>query len=146
MRRLTLILLTLTFAASACFGTTGSWRCANGAPCAFTPGVGAHCPGVKPVSRAAPGVVQSTSEKCSRCRPQAAPGTNSAAPGHGESACRGCRCEFRVLSSIVPGTTTAAVHNTPTFVVVDHPVLLAPIATPTVGFTVRSVVFTTGPP
>ena len=146
MRRLTATLLALIFTASACFGTTGSWRCLNGAPCVFTPGVGFHCPGLKPASKATSGVARPEGQSCPHCRQPTANVKTDASSGPCGALCRGCRCEFRVISSHVPGTLAATVHGTPTFAFADHPVVFAAPSMPTVGFGARPIVFTTGPP
>ncbi len=146
MRRFALLFLALMFTTSACFGTSGSWRCANGTPCAFTPGIGYHCPGVKPAAGPRSTGGQRAAGSCSHCRTQPtalAKGTSASSPCG--SVCPGCRCEFRVISSHVPGTT-AQIHSIATFDVTDFPIAVPSEISPTVGFAVRHIIFTTGPP
>ncbi len=145
MRRVTLLLLAFMFTASACFGTSGSWRCANGTPCEFTPGVGFHCPGAKPGSNPSPAVPQKTGGKCSHCRPLAARSKTPEQYRPCGSACSGCRCEFRVISSSVPGMAAQA-HGLPASDLLDHPIVLPSVAVPTTGFTTWPILFATGPP
>jgi hypothetical protein len=145
MRRLTLTFLAFIFAASACFGASGSWRCANGTPCAFTPGVGFHCPDVKPAS-IPPSAAQPMGSSCSHCRPPTTSQVKTAsAPGPCASVCRGCQCEFKVTSLRVPATTSQT-PNLPVFQFADHPIAFPSNAVPTIGFTTRPIIFTTGPP
>ena len=146
MRRLTLILLAFVFTTSACFGTSGTWRCANGTPCAFTRGIGFHCPGVKPGAVQPPVAARPTGGMCSHCRPQTlARSTSTAASGPCASVCRGCSCKFTVISSHVPATT-AHVLTVPGFDAHDIAAILISSPVAHAGFNFRPIVFTTGPP
>jgi hypothetical protein len=146
MRRIALTLLAFLYAASACFGTSGTWRCANGTPCAFTPGVGFHCPGVKPSPPSSLAAAQRAGGMCPHCRPQTLTPTKIASSsGPCALVCRGCHCQFTVISSHVPATTGHAI-SIPTLYAGDFPAVFFGSPAPAVGFSVRPIVFTTGPP
>lgn len=145
MRRFTLIFLAFMVTASACFGTSGSWRCANGTPCAFTQGIGFHCPGVKSSPKTSPLMAQRMGGSCSHCRPQTARGKIAVQSGPCGSVCPGCHCELRVISSHVPGMTAQA-QTLAAFDAADYLIGFPSDAIPTVGFTTRPIIFTTGPP
>lgn len=143
MRRVTLLLLALMFTTSACFGTSGSWRCANGTRCEFTRGEGLHCPGTKsaalPSTRLA---MRQASPACSHCRTGI---THSKIVAQSPSVRPGCRCEFKITSFHVPATA-AEVHSLTASGTADHPVVIPSDSMLAAGFTFRSTVFTTGPP
>ncbi len=145
MRRFALIFLALMVTTTACFGTTGSWRCVNGTPCEFTPGVGYHCPTVKAGSNPTHASAQPTGGACSHCRPQTESNKTAAKPGPCGSVCRGCHCEFQVISSRVPATA-ALTYSLQPFDFADYLVILIPTSVPTTAFATRPIIFTTGPP
>lgn len=145
MRRLGLTLLAFIFVASACFGTTGSWQCANGASCVSTPGGGFRCPGVPSSPSASSSTMRMSGRSCSHCRTKATGVKLTAASGPGASICRGCECRFKVTSLRVPATTMQA-HNPPSFQTADHPFLLPSLEAPTVWIAAGSTLFSTGPP
>ena len=143
MRRLAPILLAILFAASACFGAPGTWRCANGMPCVFTAGVGYHCPGDCPASRALSGGAESG---CSRCRKaSAARAQTVSASKPCALSCGGCRCRFDVSGLRAPVTTPHA-QGTVLSAVADHAAVFPPRPCTEIGYTTRPVIFTTGPP
>ena len=146
MRRLTLILVALVVMASACFGTSGSWRCANGTPCAFTPGVGFHCPTALPSHGSRTANARTSGHKCSHCRPGAAVASGlKTSSGPCASMCSGCSCHFTVVSSHVPATT-ANVPSAHGFNAYEFAAVYFAASVPHIGFAFRPIVFTTGPP
>ncbi|HZO91678.1 MAG TPA: hypothetical protein VFB38_25375 [Chthonomonadaceae bacterium] len=142
MRRLTLLVLVFLFAASANFGEAGTWRCANGTPCVFTPGIGFHCPGASPARHprvAAPGPA---SRSC--CAAHGARALAAASRSCGVD-CLACQCRFEVTSLRAPAITAQA-SGIAVSVVAEQPILFAAAPAPTAGFVVGPVIFTTGPP
>jgi len=145
MRRLGLIVLAWMMATSACFGASGAWRCANGSLCAFAPGIGFHCPGMRP-SSTGPSTVKSEGGFCPRCHaPAGAHAKSVAASSPCASVCGKCQCRFEVVSSHVPATIYAVAHIAPP-VAAEQPVLFPSNPAPAIGFATRPLVFTTGPP
>jgi hypothetical protein len=132
-------------AVSACFGESGAWRCANGTPCAFTAGVGYHCPDVSSSRCPRSAAAKPMDGSCSRCRSQASAKVTVRFSGPCASVCRACQCRFVVTTLRAPVVTphTSSITITMT---TEHPAVFPSDAAPTVGFTVRPVIFTTGPP
>jgi hypothetical protein len=145
MRRFTLTLLAWVFAASSCLGMSGTWRCANGTACAFTPGIGYHCPNVKSARHAPPAAAQSARSCCGHCRSQARGHVTVTGSGPCSAVCQACQCRFVVTSSRTPATTSYVSVLTAS-TMMDHSAVTSSRPTPVIGFLTRSVIFTTGPP
>lgn len=147
MRRLGLILLALMVAATAAFGASGTWQCANGTRCTFTPGIGFHCPGIKtsPGRRSMPAsCAGSMRSSCPLCRSEAA-GKPARSSSPCASVCGKCQCRFVVTARLAPAVTVH--HSGIVFLITsDHPAILPAAPSPAAGFAVHPLIFTTGPP
>jgi len=141
MRRLSLILLMLIYLASAGLGASGTWRCANGTRCAFTPGVGFHCPGARCLSMKRT-AARTTGGSCPLCHahPKSITASSPCA-----SVCGKCQCRFEITSSHVPATLSTAIGILSPIAIVQPGVFpMNPV--PTMGYITRPIIFTTGPP
>lgn len=147
MRRLTLIFIALVMAASACFGASGTWRCANGAACVFTPGVGFHCPRSCAASITPSALPESKPKDgaCSRCHSPAKARATVAASSPCAAMCGACDCRYVITSPRTPATPTSALAKA-VFIAADTLAILPSYPTPSIGFTTRPLIFTTGPP
>ena len=150
MQRFVLILLALMVAASASFGASASWRCANCNQCVFTPGIGFHCPGVVP--GAGMHTTAGSAKKqgfCSHCQGSTASSANkqTALSSLVASICGHCQCRFTMTGMHAPATMAHA-HSGGALLsaMMGQPAILLSTPTPTIGFIVRPIVFTTGPP
>ena len=167
LRRFAITILALTVGASSCLGATGTWRCANGTPCAYTPGVGFHCPEIR-TARHAPGTStqSSVASRCSACRSHrpSRPGASAqiartfrgccaVAAGQPKGKSTGdctaksprCQCRYDDASLNAPAMKTAA----PVLIGTDvsNSAVALPASTMLAhGFDTRPIIFTTGPP
>lgn len=140
-----ILMLAWVFAASTCLGMSGTWQCANGTACAFTPGIGYHCPNVKQARHAPPAVTQGVPGCCGHCRSRGTGRATITASGPCSAVCQACQCRFVVTSSRTPATTAHAPILVASMTV-DHAAVSLSHPAPVIGFLTRSLIFTTGPP